>query len=98
MPVSVATMKSKHREFADLDDSVVETALDDALSEIDAKVWGDLADRGQRLLAAHMLAMSPFGATAGLRAGSGANQTSIYWGQYEDLRKRVGTAYRVVLP
>lgn len=98
MPVSVATMKSKHGEFAALEDSVVQTALDDALSEIDETVWGDLVDRGQRLLAAHMLAMTPFGAQAGLRAGSGANQTSIYWGQYEDLRKRVGTAYRLVLP
>lgn len=98
MPVSVATMKSKHREFADLDDSVVQDALDDALSEIDVNVWGDHADRGQRMLAAHILAMSPFGATAGLRAGNGANQTSIYWSQYEDLRQRVGTAYRLVLP
>ncbi len=98
MPVDVSTMKSKHREFAALDDSVVETALEDALAEIDTKVWGDLADQGQRLLAAHKLAMAPEGAPAGLRAGAGANQTSVYWSQYDDLRKRVGTAYRVVLP
>lgn len=97
MTVSISTMKSMHPEFSAVPDSVVGTALSDALSEMDLRVWGELAARGQRLLAAHLLAMSPYGAQSGLRAGSGSNQTSIYWSQYDDLRRRVGTAYRVVL-
>lgn len=97
MAVSASTFKSAHPEFESIPDPTVETALADALADIDVDIWGDDADRGQRLLAAHYLAMTPSGGQAGLRAGAGANQTSIYWGRYEDLRRRVGMAHRPVL-
>jgi hypothetical protein len=43
--------------------------------------------------------MLPYGAPSGLRQGDGAKgtSTSVFWADYEDLRQRVGTAYRVVL-
>lgn len=88
----------EYPEFTSVDAALVTTVLARAEASIDAAVWGDLEDQGHGLLTAHELAMMPFGAQAGLRAGAGANQVSIYWGRYDDLRRRVGTAYRMVLP
>lgn len=97
MSLSSASFLVEYPEFAAIDSAKVSAALASALREIDADVWGDLANDGQGLLAAHKLAMKPSGQQANLRAGAGSNQTSIYWSQYEDLRRRVGTAYRVEL-
>jgi len=97
MGVSVADFKEAHPEFVSTDDDLVETALADALLEIDAAVWGEKADKGQRLLAAHLLAMGPFGVQAGMRLGAGANQTSCYFPEYDRLAKKRGTAHRPVL-
>lgn len=99
MAVSAATFKAdiRFRAFANLDDADVASVLATAALEVDEKVWGNLADEGLKLLTAHKIAMSPDGERSNLRAGAGANQTSVFWSQYEDLRKRVGSAYRVVL-
>lgn len=99
MGLSVATFKAhpRFRVYAALEDADVATVLADALEQVDADVAGAQADQLQGLLAAHMLAMSPHGQAAGLRAGGGANQTSVFWSDYEDLRKRLGTAYRVIV-
>lgn len=95
--LSSAAFLVRHPEFANVDADLVASALTRAEDEIDATVWGDLTDEGHALLAAHKLAMTPAGQDAHLRAGGGANQTSIYWQQYEDLRQRVGTAYRPII-
>lgn len=99
MAVSVSDFRDRFAEFAGSTptDELVATCLAEALTEMDAAVWGAKLDLGQKYLAAHKLAMSPFGTQAGLRLGAGANQTSAYWPQYEDLRKRVGGAFRAVL-
>lgn len=96
MAVSAAQLAERHPELADAPSTLVEAKLAEALRRIDTAVWGDLADDGQAALAAHLIAMSPFGTNAQLRAGAGANQTSIYFSTYEDLRRQVGTAHRVV--
>lgn len=97
MPVSSADLVVRFPEFANAPADLLAARLAQAARSIDTEVWGDLADDGVAQLAAHLLAMSPFGTTAGLRAGAGANQTSIYWADYEDMRQRVGGAHRVVL-
>jgi hypothetical protein len=95
--VSVAGLVERFPEFAALGSALVQSKLDQAERSIDADVWGDLADDGHAQLAAHLLAMTPEGGRANLRAGAGANQTSIYWQAYEDMRERVGGAYRVIV-
>jgi hypothetical protein len=85
--------------FAETGDALVEAALAQAARSINETSWGDTALDGHALLTAHLLAMSPYGAPSGLRQGDAAKgtSTSVFWADYEDLRQRVGTAYRVVL-
>lgn len=96
--MDVATFKTTFPEFASADDGLVSAKLAEALRSIDVDIWGDLAVDGQAYLAAHLLAMSPFGIQAGFRAGAGANQTSVYWGTYDEKRQRIGRSNRLVLP
>jgi hypothetical protein len=79
-------------EFAKTDFNQVQATLDAAALEIDASVWRAKADQGQAYLAAHKLALSPFGQGARLSAKDG---TTIYWTHYEKLVKQVASGFRV---
>lgn len=98
MSLSTADFKIAYPEFDSIADATVSAKLALALLSIDATAYGDSADDGQGRLTAHLLAMSPFGTNAGLRVGKESKGTSVYWSGYEDLRRRVGTAFRLVLP
>jgi hypothetical protein len=98
MALDATSFVTRFPEFAQASSDLVTSRLDEALRSVDAPIWGALADDGQAYLAAHLLGMSPFGQQAGMRVGAGANQTTCYWSTYEDLRRRVGTAFRAVLP
>lgn len=98
MALSTANFKVLYPEFNATADATVAAKLAVALLSIDTTVWGASADDGQGRLTAHLLAMSPFGTNAGLRVGKESKGTSVYWSGYQDLRRRVGTAFRVVLP
>lgn len=97
MPLDATTFKARFPEFSEVTDALVTTKLDQASRSMDAVVWGELFDDGQGQKAAHLLALSPEGATAGLRMGGGANQRTVYQDEYESLERRVGTSYRMVL-
>jgi hypothetical protein len=60
--------------------------------EIDRDVWAEKADQGQMYLAAHKLALSPFGNNAELKA-SGAMTT--YQVHYDSLVRQVSHGFRV---
>lgn len=92
--------KERFPEFdtATITDAQVQSKLDQAERSMDSTVWGDLFDDGQGQYAAHLLALSPEGQDAGLRMGGGANQRTVYQQEYEKLARRVGGAYRAVLP
>jgi hypothetical protein len=53
-------------EFSATDVNLVDAKLAEAAAEIDQDVWGDRATAGHGYLAAHLLAMSPFGNAAKL--------------------------------
>jgi hypothetical protein len=97
MSVTVAQLKERFPEFTSADDALIQARLDQALRSIDVIVWGELADDGQATLAAHLLALSPFGTQAGLRQGEGAESKTIYQDTIEELQRRVGGSYRTVL-
>lgn len=63
-----------------------------ALLEIDSEVWGLKADQGQMYLAAHKLALSPFGNNAELKAGTGITSYQVH---YDKLVRQVSHGYRV---
>lgn len=70
-------------EFAKTAVAHVEAILAAAALEIDAEVWGAKADQGQAYLAAHKLALSPFGNNAQLVAtGSGAGYEATVYGAH----------------
>lgn len=97
-PLDIATLAARYPELETLASeraAFVQAKLDEAAEDIDETVWGGKAEFGHGALAAHLIAMSPFGAQAGLRTEDG--KTSVYWSRYEDLQTAVGTAYRPVL-
>jgi hypothetical protein len=79
-------------EFASTDLAMVQAILTAALLEIDASVWGPKADQGQAYLAAHKLALSPFGQQARMVAKDGS---TTYEKHYKSLMGQVASGYRV---
>lgn len=80
-------------EFANTDASVVESMLAAAELEIDRDVWNEKADQGQMYLAAHKLALSPFGNSAQLVAKG--TTVTVYLDHYERLVRQVSSGFRV---
>jgi hypothetical protein len=79
-------------EFASTDINLVESMLAAALLEIDVSVWKAKSDQGQAYLAAHMLAISPFGQNTRLAAKDGA---TTYWTKFKRLQGIVASGFRV---
>jgi uncharacterized protein YcbX len=96
-PHTLASFRARHSEFTATPDVAVQAALDAAADEIDATVWGASAAEGHGLLAAHKLALSPFGVDMRLGAFGDNKARSVYGDQHEQLAARVGGAYRLVL-
>lgn len=92
MTMTVSQFLVVQPEFAGVDTTLLQAELDAAALEIDVIVWGPKADQGQRYLAAHKLALSPFGQGVRLVAKDG---TTTYWTHYERLRKQVSSGSRV---
>lgn len=57
----LATFRAQFPEFVNAPDTLVTAMLNAADLEIDRELWGAKADQGQGYLAAHKLALSPFG-------------------------------------
>lgn len=68
----------------------VQAKLAEAARQIDVNTWGDKAPDGQGYLAAHLMALSPFGNTAKLTADS----TTTYELHYRRLLQIVSCGYR----
>lgn len=91
MSATLATFKVQFPEFANSGDPLLQAHLDAALLEI-GPVWGALADQGQMYLAAHKLALSPYGQNAKMVAKDG---TTTYQVHYQRLVGIVSSGYRV---
>jgi hypothetical protein len=59
--MTLATFRAQFPEFVNAPDTLVNAMLAAALLEIDTEIWAAKADQGQGYLAAHKLALSPFG-------------------------------------
>lgn len=92
-------------EFDGVIDAEVQAALDDAATEIAACKWGALstvagtvtrADVGHMYLAAHNLAVSPFGQNARMAVKQqNGEYTSVYEVGYRRLQREVSAGFRV---
>lgn len=103
MTVTAASLKAQRPEFAPTDDAVVLAAIADADTEVDARVFGEKAGQAVSLLAAHKLALSPFGTQARLdpkAQGDGPHGQTVYGVEYDALVRQCGGGFWVtgVLP
>lgn len=90
--MNVSDFITQFPEFRTVDLNLVKAMLDAALLEIDVAVWRAKADQGQAYLAAHRLAMSPFGQNARLSAKDG---NTTYYTHYKEIRSQVASGFRV---
>lgn len=69
MPLhTAATFRTSFPEFTGAPDAYVLAKLNEASRQIDAAIWGTKAIDGEGYLAAHLIALSPFGNKAKLTA------------------------------
>ncbi len=90
--MNIATFLTQFPEFRAADASLVLAMLNAAQLEIDVAVWRSKADQGQGFLAAHKLALSPFGQNTRLVAKDGS---TTYWKHYTQIRAQVASGFRV---
>jgi hypothetical protein len=98
MAVTRATFVAQFPEFADTNTPQVEAVLAAAELEIDREVWGAKGDQGQMYLAAHKLALSPYGNAATMvlkKPNDGAHGDTVYGSHYDSLVSQVGSGWRV---
>lgn len=77
MTVTAEAFVLARPEFVRAPAESLASALAEAVLEVDAEVWGDLTDIGVSLLAAHKLAISPFGQMAKLVAKDGSTTYGV---------------------
>lgn len=99
MSATYETFISQFPEFSDANEAQVEAILAAADIEIDRDVWGEAkGDQGQMYLAAHKLALSPFGNAAELvqkRPKDTPHGETHYGVHYDALVRQVASGFRV---
>lgn len=58
MALTPAAFKARYPAFAETLDATIQAAIDDAVLEMNAAMWGSLYDRGAYALTAHLLTVS----------------------------------------
>ena len=96
-PISRQQFVQTFPEFKNADMSLVVGKLAEAYQQIDPSVWdtgqnGPKSGIGQGYLAAHLLALSPFGQNARMVAKDGK---TTYWTHYRNLQRQVCQGFRV---
>jgi hypothetical protein len=85
-------------EFTRTAEAQVEKFLELAALEVDAEVWGAKTDLGIYYLAAHNLALSPYGNKSQMVAdppGPGPHGNTHYGVKYDSLVMQVSSGFRV---
>ena len=59
--MTIAEFLNAHPEFSGAEDTLVQAKIDEATRRRRSDVWGDLQDDGIRILAARLLALTPYG-------------------------------------
>ena len=90
--MTLTEFKIQFPEFKSVPDPMLNAHIAAASLECSPEVWGTLLDQGIAYLAAHKLALSPYGNSAKLSNASGG---STYFTHYSDLVRKVAQGYRV---
>jgi hypothetical protein len=90
--VDLAAFRVTCPEFVRVSDAQVQDALDKAAVSTPSDPWFEHQEEGHTMLAAHLLAQSPFGMNARLEG----EPTSTYGERFERLKMLVGCGARVI--
>jgi len=93
MAVTLSAFRDMHPEFQNVPDALCQACLDEALASLNATRWGTMIDIGQRYLAAHRIALSPYG--QGTRLVT-SKETTTYGTHYEDLVRQISEGVAVL--
>jgi len=99
VPVTPAQFRTAFPAFRNVEDAVVQPALEEAYSAT-GDSWGDRRDRGAMWYAADIIASDPR-AEPSAKSVKGSNGTTVYRRQWERLLQQVrmfGTAVSGVAP
>jgi hypothetical protein len=83
--VILAAFRARFPEFESAGDTFAQAVLDEAATELDATEIGDAYDAAHGLLAAHKMAISPFGVAARMLNDEGK---STYEGEFSAVLAR----------
>ena len=92
MAVDFTSFVADFPEFEPAGRQLVESKLADARLRVDAAVWEAKTDLGVKYLAAHLLALSPFGQQARLVAKDGS---TTYGKHHKQMVHEVTAGFRV---
>ena len=76
MALSLSTFRARFPEFQSQPDATLQDAINRGAAQSDSTIFGDLVDEATGYLAAHFLALSPFGQQARL---SGPTESTTYY-------------------
>lgn len=94
MAVTSTDFLARFPEFGKQPDLVlIDRVLVEAARSIDPDVWGDKTEDGILYLAAHRLAISPYGRQMQLVARDGS---TTYGAEYERMKRAAAAGYRVI--
>lgn len=90
MAVSVSSFLEAFPEFSGerAATDLIQAKIAEASRSVDSRRWGARTDDGVAYLAAHLLAMSPWGQKA--RLSDGNTGTTTYKGRFDEMRRQVG--------
>lgn len=92
MALTTGAFLNRFPEFAETEAGLVSSAIAEALENLNATAFGELLDEAQGYLAAHKLAVSPFGRSARLSSNDG---TSTYLGEFRRIKRMVSPRFMV---
>jgi hypothetical protein len=92
MAVERRDFLARFPEFEPAPPAMVESAIAEAIRNVDSGVWRDKTDDGVRWHTAHALAMSPFGQQARLVSKDGS---TTYGMRFAELMRSVTPGFRV---
>ncbi len=98
MAADYETFTVQFPEFAGADTAQVNAILAAADLEIDREIWNAKGDQGQMYLAAHKLALSPYGNNAELvlkQPNPGPHGETVYGTHYDSLVRQCASGFRV---
>lgn len=93
MAVSVESFLTSFPEFEPAGEGLIAAKIAAGALQVDAGLWGEKADLGVELTAAHLLALSPFGQQARLIAKDG---TTTYGNRLHVMQRQVASGYRLI--